>query len=158
MSGPVCYTNTEPVFSSSVYQFVSLLNFLQFNTSWVKNFQKKRKCEQVAYDQVDFSEPSKLQKSGLGRLHNIFFATYQKRVCHSWVETACCFSSLFTVGLSSGHLSSNCLPDFLEFESNADIISPTFYFDQLTTILTTIPCRHWQKHTLWELTAAQHCF
>ena len=53
--------------------------------------------------------------------------TYQKRFCHSWVVTACCFKSLFTVGLSSCHLSSNCTPGFLEFNSKEDIFRTSFF-------------------------------
>ena len=70
--------------------------------------------------------------------------TYQKRFCHSWVVTACCFKSLFTVGLSSCHLSSNCTPGFLEFNSKEDII-PTSFFPLFVTDL----------HTFRKLTADQ---
>lgn len=70
---------------------------------------------------------------------HITWFTYQKRFCHSWVVTACCFRSLFTVGLSSCHLSSNCTPGRLEFKSKVDIFS-TFSFNQRMI--------SWQEHSI----------
>ena len=70
---------------------------------------------------------------------HITWFTYQNRFCHSWVVTACCFRSLFTVGLSSCHLSSNCTPGRLEFKSKVDIFS-TFSFNQRMI--------SWQEHSI----------
>lgn len=71
-------------------------------------------------------------------------ATYQKRFCHSWVVTACCFKSLLTVGLSSCHLSSNCTPGFLEFNSKEDIFRHLSFHFFVTDF-----------HTFWKRTAEQ---
>ena len=76
---------------------------------------------------------------GLSIDRHIICFTYQNRFCHSWVVTACCFRSLFTVGLSSCHLSSNCTPGRLEFKSKVDIFS-TFSFNQRMI--------SWQEHSI----------
>ena len=76
---------------------------------------------------------------GLSIDRHITWFTYQNRFCHSWVVTACCFRSLFTVGLSSCHLSSNCTPGRLEFKSKVDIFS-TFSFNPRMI--------SWQEHSI----------